>query len=487
MNCENVREELSAYLDGMLDPAVADAVRAHLDSCGDCRRELMELQETVDLLHGLEKVEVPVDLVQGVRTQIARAEAAPARSAWFSFLATPQFRAAAAACFVIGLCAYGLRYVERPRVVETKSDRVVASEKEQLKSGARPDACPQPQVAQAAKAQLAEEPVPVPAEKKSKQLPGAGSFEQKKAEELPGPEERRAKDVVVNAPRPEPVSVEVRPSQSAKVMAPADEYEIGTKVPASAVTDESESKNDAVHERLRQDTDAALAARPEVAAGEMADKEVVSKRVTVAYAARSGRGTDRKASAVGEGFGDVAGQAGPSMEGAQAAAVDTAVDKPRDVVAKTRNEAKADNSFRAAEDTHTGQLKEGGRADSVYRRRYAGDDKPSVISLVTSTNTSVVLALLDTFAVNEAGGGSRPASTVARMNVLKAEADETGVLDRLIWIKVGDQARLMAELGKLGSVTGQPYPHESAEGSTAGKEAQRESRSMLIRVEIHKR
>ena len=46
MLCEEVIEQLSAYLDGQLTAAETEAVRSHLAGCARCRGELDALDRT---------------------------------------------------------------------------------------------------------------------------------------------------------------------------------------------------------------------------------------------------------------------------------------------------------------------------------------------------------------------------------------------------------------------------------------------------------
>jgi len=55
-------EQLSAYLDGELVTTEIPVVTAHIDSCGDCRRELAELDRSRTAVRALPGVEPPVFL-----------------------------------------------------------------------------------------------------------------------------------------------------------------------------------------------------------------------------------------------------------------------------------------------------------------------------------------------------------------------------------------------------------------------------------------
>jgi hypothetical protein len=86
MVCEQVRNELSAYLDGELAPPEAAAVRDHVDACPECREVLEELRATIDLVGGLPCCGAPKHLAADVQREIERrmilaAPAAPADEA----------------------------------------------------------------------------------------------------------------------------------------------------------------------------------------------------------------------------------------------------------------------------------------------------------------------------------------------------------------------------------------------------------------------
>lgn len=70
MQCQDVVNHLSAYLDGALDPAQREAVRAHLSRCPQCNTELAELRETLRLLKELPELAPPSDFCNQVMAKI---------------------------------------------------------------------------------------------------------------------------------------------------------------------------------------------------------------------------------------------------------------------------------------------------------------------------------------------------------------------------------------------------------------------------------
>jgi anti-sigma factor RsiW len=51
-NCETIRESIGAWIDGELNPSESDAVRAHIEICGECSTELRQLEKLQQTLSG---------------------------------------------------------------------------------------------------------------------------------------------------------------------------------------------------------------------------------------------------------------------------------------------------------------------------------------------------------------------------------------------------------------------------------------------------
>ena len=70
LDCEEVRDLSSDYIDEELDQATADKVSSHLDWCGPCNAFVNTLRATVRILRGMPKSEAPSDLRQRVRENL---------------------------------------------------------------------------------------------------------------------------------------------------------------------------------------------------------------------------------------------------------------------------------------------------------------------------------------------------------------------------------------------------------------------------------
>jgi anti-sigma factor RsiW len=95
MNCQEVREQLSAWLDDELDAAASAAVAAHVDRCEACQKEWCQLRAVDAALSEL-VAPVPPDLAAKVLSRVKP----PRRRAWVQSVAL-------AACLVLGIALGG--------------------------------------------------------------------------------------------------------------------------------------------------------------------------------------------------------------------------------------------------------------------------------------------------------------------------------------------------------------------------------------------
>lgn len=70
MQCYDITENLSAFIDGMLDSSVASQVEKHLASCDRCRAEYDELLAAVELVRGLPEVAPPPGFREDLRQRL---------------------------------------------------------------------------------------------------------------------------------------------------------------------------------------------------------------------------------------------------------------------------------------------------------------------------------------------------------------------------------------------------------------------------------
>jgi len=107
MQCQEVQELLSPFLDGMLEDLQEQEVSAHLAVCADCRKEWYDLMEAVNSLKALPEMVPPANLSSGVRNELNHMQQAvwkrngivrqSSRNRWAAF--------AAAVVLVVGLTA----------------------------------------------------------------------------------------------------------------------------------------------------------------------------------------------------------------------------------------------------------------------------------------------------------------------------------------------------------------------------------------------
>ncbi|MFO7154189.1 MAG: zf-HC2 domain-containing protein, partial [Caldicoprobacter oshimai] len=59
MDCRQCRENISAYVDGMLDGSLISEMQQHLSECPRCRKEYTAILKVREMCAGLEDVELP--------------------------------------------------------------------------------------------------------------------------------------------------------------------------------------------------------------------------------------------------------------------------------------------------------------------------------------------------------------------------------------------------------------------------------------------
>ncbi len=72
MKCGEIKELLSEYVDGVLDPETMAIVDGHLSDCKDCQRELSSLRALVSALESLDTVEPPRDFLHQLHQRIEK-------------------------------------------------------------------------------------------------------------------------------------------------------------------------------------------------------------------------------------------------------------------------------------------------------------------------------------------------------------------------------------------------------------------------------
>jgi anti-sigma factor RsiW len=71
MDCEKIRVDIGAYLDGELSDSERSAVETHIASCGGCAKELEELRTLKNRVSGLPRIKAPADFLARVKQAVA--------------------------------------------------------------------------------------------------------------------------------------------------------------------------------------------------------------------------------------------------------------------------------------------------------------------------------------------------------------------------------------------------------------------------------
>lgn len=70
MECRDIQNKLSAYLESLVSSEEKALIEAHLNSCPACSADLADLRKTLELIRGLEEVEPPEWMAQKIMTRV---------------------------------------------------------------------------------------------------------------------------------------------------------------------------------------------------------------------------------------------------------------------------------------------------------------------------------------------------------------------------------------------------------------------------------
>ena len=103
MDCKEVKEKLSAYMDAELDGAGRREVDEHLKTCESCGHELQRMEAMWELIAGVDTPEPSAHMPEKITAGRSQArEPAAGRVAWKTLLAWPM-NAAAALAVAVGI------------------------------------------------------------------------------------------------------------------------------------------------------------------------------------------------------------------------------------------------------------------------------------------------------------------------------------------------------------------------------------------------
>ncbi len=82
MKCEEIRQELSAYVDGELHSDMMQIIADHIKHCNGCGTEYEQLVRLKQMVRGVKRIEVDASLAKSIIDSITEKQRIP-ESAWF--------------------------------------------------------------------------------------------------------------------------------------------------------------------------------------------------------------------------------------------------------------------------------------------------------------------------------------------------------------------------------------------------------------------
>jgi hypothetical protein len=230
MECQDIRKNLSAYLEGMVSPEDQELIDQHLASCRACSTALYELNRTGEVLKNLKEVEPPPWMTQKIMARVR--EEAESRKGFIQKLFYPLHIKVPLEAFATVLIAVVAVYVFKAVEPEMKGLQTPSFKEPVI---ARQEA-PYPAKAPAAETQVVREKAVAqksPARTNGKDLAVAEKETEKRArvdeeagvgklKEAPPPVSE-----IKTFPAPPPASPSTAPKKEAAVTLPAEAPRIG--------------------------------------------------------------------------------------------------------------------------------------------------------------------------------------------------------------------------------------------------------------------
>lgn len=101
---ENVLELINHYLDGDLHPSEEQQLKAHLESCQNCREQYQALSKTVAFVQSASHIQAPSDFVQKTMGRLPKERQRAGVQRWFR--RHPMLAAAALFCLLMSTALF---------------------------------------------------------------------------------------------------------------------------------------------------------------------------------------------------------------------------------------------------------------------------------------------------------------------------------------------------------------------------------------------
>jgi hypothetical protein len=103
MECSDFREQISLYIDGMLDMEQEEEFKQHINICADCRCELDEMMELVRLCNSIPEEDLPDNFKQELHIKLMAEKEKQKKSKWVRAIRSKSIRFGSAIAAVVML------------------------------------------------------------------------------------------------------------------------------------------------------------------------------------------------------------------------------------------------------------------------------------------------------------------------------------------------------------------------------------------------